>query len=89
MSKKIAIAAAAMISMGMMAMSATSASASKWSHGYSSHHNSCYTKKVKVPAWKTVWRTKKVSVNYGCGWEIIKYRKTIKVWRTKYTKVCH
>ena len=89
MSRKIAIAAAALISMGMMAASATSASAKKWGHGYSSHHNSCYTKKISYPVYKTVWRTKKVAVSYGCGWETIKYRKTIKVWRSSYKKVCH
>ena len=85
MSKKIAIAAAAMIAMGMMASSVSSASASS----YSSHHSTCFTKKIKVPAWKTVWRTKKVAVAYGCGWQTIKYRKTIKVWHTKWKTVCH
>ena len=84
MSKKIAIAAAAMIAMGMMAGSVSSASASSYGH-----YSGCFTKKIKVPAWKTVWRTKKVAVPYGCGWEIIKYRKTIKVWHTKWKKVCH
>jgi hypothetical protein len=87
MFKKTAITTAAVISMGMIALSAGSASAKSWGHSYSGH--SCYTKKISYPVYKTVWRTKKVAVPYGCGWEKVKYAKTIKVWRTKWKKVCH
>ena len=92
MSKKTAITAAAIISMGMIALSSGSASAGSHGHHYSSgnhYSSSCYTKKVRYPVYKRVWRTKKVSVPYGCGWETVKYAKTIKVWRTKWKKVCH
>ena len=82
MFKKTAITAAAIISMGMIALSAGSASAGSWDH-------SCYSKKVSYPVYKTVWRTKKVAIPYGCGWKTVKYAKTIKVWHTKWKKVCH
>ena len=83
MSMKFAIATAAIIA---MAASVSSASARSYGHqSYSSH--SCYTKTFKVPAWKTVWHFKRVHTS--CGYETIKVRKTIKVWRTKYKTVCH
>ncbi len=84
MSKKIAIATAAVI---VMAASVSSASARSYGHHQSYSSHSCYTKTIKVPAWKTVWRWKKVRTS--CGWEKRKVRHTVKVWRTKYKRVCH
>ncbi len=84
MSVKIVIATTAAI----IVMAASVSSASARSYGHQSHSShSCYTKTFKVPAWKTVWRWKKVHTS--CGWEKIKVRRTVKVWRTKYKKVCH
>ena len=85
MSRKIAIAAAAMISMGMMGLSASSASANYY--GHQSYAHSCYKTAVKVPAWKRVWRSKRVYT--GCGYERVKYSVKIKVWHTKWKTICH
>ncbi len=87
MSKKIAIAAAAIISMATMSAFTSGASANSYGYHQSYASHSCYKTSYKVPAWKTVWRWKTVST--GCGYERIKYRATVKVWHTKWKTVCH
>ncbi len=91
MSRKTLLSLAAATAFGLAALTSTSASAGNYGHGYSAHKitYSCHKRAVSVPYWRTIWVKKRISIPYGCGYKIVKVRRTVKRYKTIWKSSCH
>ena len=48
----------------------------------------CYNKKYRYRTWATVWRTKRYYSKYAGGYVYKKYPERIRVWRSRWKRIC-